>query len=308
MTSLRARSFAAIVTLTRASVANYINSAGTMTSAAVDAPRIDYHPQTLALRGLLLEGSRTNLLLNSGTLATQNVTVTAQTYVLTFFGTGSVSWSGAATGSIGGSATNIRARAIISASAGTLSLTVTGTVTNAQLEAGPVETSYITTAGATATRSADAAVITSAADWSDDGVGTMFVEFQLPYAPLSDANRRLVQFDDGTETNRISLYLNGSGVNMEMTASSTQYVNALLGSFAANTTRKVAYAWSPSTAVGIIDGGSLVNDASATAPTAVTVARLGCATTAGTELSGYIRKVRYWPRRFSDNDLRALVA
>lgn len=61
--ALVSKNFSDIVTFTRASAALYTNSAGTLTTAAINAPRIDYDPATLAVRGLLIEEQRTNLLL-----------------------------------------------------------------------------------------------------------------------------------------------------------------------------------------------------------------------------------------------------
>src|SRR5690606_14687750 len=52
---------APFVTITRASTGTYFDSAGVMQTAAIDEPRVDYDPDTLELRGLLVEGSRTNL-------------------------------------------------------------------------------------------------------------------------------------------------------------------------------------------------------------------------------------------------------
>lgn len=57
-------------TFTRASTAYYTNSAGLLASAASGVLRFDYNPVTLAARGILLEGARTNICLQSQTLGT----------------------------------------------------------------------------------------------------------------------------------------------------------------------------------------------------------------------------------------------
>lgn len=57
-------------TFTRASSASYYNSSGILTQASSNAPRFDYNPSTLAMNGLLIEGSATNMLLQSNNFAT----------------------------------------------------------------------------------------------------------------------------------------------------------------------------------------------------------------------------------------------
>ena len=49
------------VTFTRASTATFVGSNGLIQLAAIDAPRFDYDPVTLAPKGLLIEEQRTNL-------------------------------------------------------------------------------------------------------------------------------------------------------------------------------------------------------------------------------------------------------
>jgi hypothetical protein len=53
------------ITFTRASAGWAYNSAGTLTSYAINAPRFDYDPVTLAAKGLLIEEARTNSMRNS---------------------------------------------------------------------------------------------------------------------------------------------------------------------------------------------------------------------------------------------------
>lgn len=64
------KNFADIVTFTRASTATFVGSNGLIQSAAIDAPRFDYDPVTLAAKGLLIEEGRANLLLQSEDFAT----------------------------------------------------------------------------------------------------------------------------------------------------------------------------------------------------------------------------------------------
>jgi hypothetical protein len=69
---------------------------------------------------------RVNLLVGSTTLATQSITTLAAAYTLAFSGAGSVTLSGAATGTFGAG------RHVITCTAGSLTLTVSGAVTDAR--------------------------------------------------------------------------------------------------------------------------------------------------------------------------------
>jgi hypothetical protein len=64
------KTFSQIITFTRASTGTFFDSAGVLTSAAIDAPRFDYNPSTLVAQGLLIEEARTNLCLQSEDFAT----------------------------------------------------------------------------------------------------------------------------------------------------------------------------------------------------------------------------------------------
>jgi len=169
------------VTFTRASGGTHFNAQGLLVTAGDHRPRFDHDPVTGQSLGLLVEEARTNLLLNSETLSTQSVTVTAAAHTLSFYGTGSVELSGTHSATLTGTgAFPARVTLTFTPTAGTLTLTVTGTVQNAQLELGAFPTSYIATTGATATRAADVASITGSnfSGWYNQNNFTIYSEFR----------------------------------------------------------------------------------------------------------------------------------
>ena len=57
--------FADLITFTRSTTATFVGSNGLIQSAAINAPRFDFNPATLAPNGLLMEEQRVNLVLYS---------------------------------------------------------------------------------------------------------------------------------------------------------------------------------------------------------------------------------------------------
>lgn len=79
--------------------------------------------------------ARKNWLVGTETLATQNVTTKALPYVLSFWGTGTITLTGTSTaGPLVGTSANNRVYLEFTPTAGILTVTVSGTVSKAQLE------------------------------------------------------------------------------------------------------------------------------------------------------------------------------
>jgi len=81
-----------------------------------------------------------NFLLNTATLSTQSVTLPAGNFVLSFDGTGHVVLSGAASGTLTGTGVSNRVSMPFTSAGGSVTATVTGTVTLAQLEQSTITT------------------------------------------------------------------------------------------------------------------------------------------------------------------------
>ena len=122
----------------------YQDAAGTIPVTAVEQPvgkmldksgNGNHATQSVTASRPLLS-ARKNVLLATEALSTQSVTSIAAQYTLSFTGTGSITLSGTATGTLTGTGVNDRVSLMVTPTAGTLTLTVSGSVTKAQLELG----------------------------------------------------------------------------------------------------------------------------------------------------------------------------
>lgn len=129
------------------------------TTTRSNVPSIDF---SSSVEGALrMEPSRTNILLNSETLSTQSVAVTNVAHTLSFYGTGTIVLSGAHSATLVGTGSTSRVVLTFTPTAGTLILTVSSNVKNAQLEVGAYETSYIETTSTSVLRNSDSFSLTN---------------------------------------------------------------------------------------------------------------------------------------------------
>ena len=294
------------VVFTRASTATYFDSTGTLQTAATNAPRWDYNPVTHALNGLLIEEARTNVLLNSATLGTQNVTVTAVATTLSFYGTGTITLSGvSAAGPLTGTGSG-RVSLTFTPTAGTLTLTVTGAVNNAQLESGVFATSWISTTAAAATRAQDSCTIPSAnmSFFTPPG-GSWMAEFISENPTPQTVSARVVSYP--TAGNITPLFVDiGNKLGQYDGAAGLGTANTVTG----NVVTKGATTWAVGAATICLNGGAVATSTTLSAgyaPLATGGVRFMANSTAGDGLSGWLRRTQYWPRALSDAEKQAVT-
>lgn len=298
-------------TFTRASGGGRFNAQGLYKWLGADVPRIDYDPVTGECLGILIEEQRTNLLLNSATLATQSLNLTAGTYTLSFYGSGTVSLSGAYSGTVVGSGVSTRKAFSFTATAGTLTLTVSGSCTSGQLEAGAFPTSYIPTISAQVTRAADVASVNTLSPWFNTAEGAVIVEASEGYGTLSTSLASMVSFDDGTTNNRIQLRRNISTTNASVAIVDSGSVSASQTTSAGSwpvdhVSRKVGFAFGSGSASLSLSGTIAAAGSPAKLPS-ITQLKIG----GGPALNpwnGHIKSIRYYPKRLTNAELQELTA
>jgi len=298
------------ITFTRAgNTATVINASGVIVAVNADLPRFDHDPVTLACKGLLIETSRTNLLLNSlidGTnLATQSVTVTATAHTISFYGTGSVDLSGASVATVNGLGNYpTRTTLVFTPTAGTLTLTVTGDVKFAQLEVGDWASSFIPTAASQVTRLSDVAVMTGTnfTDWFTASAGTL--------SCIASWNNNSTQvmiaasISDNTTNNRINLYKQSSTLRFA-------YRSGGGGTFAdstlpavANTPTQMAIGYDSTNARGGVQ--TYQSDIAGSLPVSLSRLTIGSQTTGGASiLNGWVAKINFWPMKLTNAEIQA---
>jgi hypothetical protein len=179
--------------LSRSSSATYYDLYGNLVLAGVDQLRYDFDPVTKEFRGALIEPTRTNLFLNTASsldppvtiaLVTQTVSLSRDSdYTISFRGSGEVviGGLGLSTGdpvvsNVGSGIKEFTFKTPSGSGNVSITFTVTGSLTHAQVELGSFRTSWIPTTGSPQIRSAD----------NISGSGILYSDFQ-DSTPVWDA-------------------------------------------------------------------------------------------------------------------------
>lgn len=185
----------------RNTTATRINEYGVREVVPANKVRIDYSNGKPCF---LIEPQRTNIVYPSATATTQVRAVTAVAHTLSFYGTGTVTLSGAFSGSLVGTGVNNRVSLTFTPTAGNLTLTVDGSITDWQLEAGSNATSYIPTVTGSVTRNGDSAYKGNIPYLIGQTEGSIYVEFDRT-TDILGSKHLLTLPGDGLTTNSLWL-------------------------------------------------------------------------------------------------------
>ena len=281
-------------TCVRAGSAWRRNSSGAWESVAANTIR-HHHDAAGSPLGWVVEESRTNLFLNSAAPVTQSITTTAQDYTIWVEGTGSVTVSGTATG-----VATEGSPLTVTATAGTMTCTVAGSLSHAQVEAGGFATTYIETAGAVVTRNADKI----SASFSAAAAGSLYVSAGECNNNIS--GRTLVTIHDGGLSNRITLDVIGfSARGLIRTAGSFVFLEnpiVLPNDYVFPGTGHSVLAYQVNDAI-LYDGGEpSLQDTTVAVPT-VTTLSVGYRSDSSFYFNGNIKAVRFYDERLDNATL-----
>ena len=289
---------------TRNSSATRVNSQGLIEDITSNLPRIDY---TGGVGHWLFEPQSTNLFLNSETLLTQGVSTNAASYTVSFYGTGSITFSGTHTGTLNGTGVSDRVSLTFTALSGTLTSTVSGSVTKAQVEALTFATSYIPTSGAISTRLQDAAFGAGSSDLINSTEGVLYAEI----AALAEQTlTRYITLSDGTSSNRIIIYITDVGVIKFFVGvgGATQAAKTVTGQTTTNY-NKLAVSYKENDIKFYLNGVKVHTDTSALAFPVNTLNVINFAASNGTsnKFFGKTKCLAVWKEALTDAELTCLT-
>ena len=290
------------LTTTRATTATRVNSSGLVENVATGIPRIDY---TDGVANILLEPQRTNRLLNSATVVTQTISTTGVACTVSFYGTGTITFSGTFSGSLVGTGISNRVSLTFTPTAGNLVLTVSGTCTNGQLETGSYATSYIPTTTSTVTRNADLITLNNIYNnnFITSSGGTWFMEFVNNFALLRDgAGSFAIQTSQISDDNGLIIKVFNIGATTSRLQVNKRLNDAESTLYTTLTDRvKIAVDWNGTTADVFVNGVKVVTT------TSFAITNMNYFNASITDVPRYITQMALFPTTLTDAECISLT-
>lgn len=180
-----------------------------------------------------------------------------------------------------------------------------------QFELGAFPTSPILTTNAQVTRAADTVAVGSLPPWFNPSEGTLYIEI-APGAAAGIAGSFPGIFDlsDGGTSNRISSFLSVYGTpasSLKVVSGGVTQANPGGGSAAASVggVYRVALAYKTGDATLCANGGAIVATTPTSLPTGLNRLIIG---NADKPLNGWLRALKYNPRRMTNAELQAMTS
>lgn len=290
----------------RSSDGTRFDETGGLDIVGPDLSRIDHDPVSLGRLGLMLEAGRTNLFLQSAIPADQTISVAAVPHVLSFYGTGTITISGAHSATaVGAGGFPTRTELAFTPGAGNLNLVLSGDIFAPQLEEGETASSYIPTGAVATARGQDIATV-DLGGWFSSSQGTLVFSGWLNGAA---ANDRIVEIDSGVSSTRFSILWNSSLGKPQFQvweAGALQAAVAPAGnSIGFGTPFRVAICYAADDFAISLNGSDVAKDTAGILPSGLTTVRLGRSVWGAQGLM-LAESIVYYPQRLADAELKAL--
>jgi hypothetical protein len=179
----------------------------------------------------------------------------------------------------------------------------------AQVETGPIATSYIPTTTASVTRVKDDITLGSASSLIGQTEGTLYLEVYWRLA--TGTEQHLLSANNGTANNRLLIYNSNSPVELRMVAVANNSFQTIQGvsSTGFSGIQKFAFAYKTDDFELYRNGSSISSDTSGSlaALTTLTDIDIGQRATATLQANMHIRAVALYPTRLSDAECQALT-
>ena len=285
-------------TFTRNGTATYTEN-GVLKTAAANVPRIQDG-------AFLLEPTATQLYQLTETLATQTKTTKAASYTVSFWGSGTITFSGTYSGSLVGVDANTRVTKTFTATAGALVSTISGTVTKGQLELGTVATSYIPNTGTgVVTRVKDTLSNIGNVTTFNSEEGVLFVEMAMG---VINPNSYL-QISDGNYKNRLAL-INSTETTFRYfyRVGGVSQVDIIAYGISVKDMNKIAVSWKLNEFKFFINGVKVGEDLIGTVNPANTFNKLDFSDIIVNPIYGKVKQLKVFKRALSDEELTTLTS
>ena len=192
----------------------------------------------------------------------------------------------------------------------------------AQIEAGSYPTSYIptttasvtraadTSTSAQTTRSADVASVNTLSPWYNATEGTLVAEGSA-LALNTSTDRIIAAVSDNSVSNTFELYKQSVSANARLYMATSGVLQADLtfaSVFNAGTNAKLAAAYKANDVAMSANAAAALTDTNATVPVFTTLGIGNRGSSGSLAWAGHIRRITYYPRKFSSAELQAITS